>query len=91
MTPRLDVVLGDVWLRMLPRDRRALALLGHCNTLERRLAHCDFVPWSELDAVDRVAIIRAMSVIGELAGDCAQALIRARREVELNWREDLQA
>lgn len=88
MTPRLDVVLGDVWLRLPPWDRRALALIGHCYTLERRLAKEKFVPWPELETNDRMALIRAMRVIGDLAEQCAAGLELARASLEEHWREE---
>lgn len=88
-TRRLDDVLADLWLQLLPRDRRALALIGHCNALERRLARDDFMPWRELETADRMALIRAMRVVGELAHTCAIALGEARESLEQHWREDV--
>lgn len=78
----VDLVLAELWQRMLPGDRRALALIGYCYTLERRLAADNFVPWEKLTTVDRMALIRAMYAIGELARDCARELQRADEQLQ---------
>jgi hypothetical protein len=89
VTARIDAVFGDVWLRLPPWQRRALALVGHSYSLERRLARDEFVPWPELETADRMALIRAMRVIGELATECAEALDRARLSLDEHWREEV--
>lgn len=89
MTPRLDTVLGDLWEQLWPQHRRALALLGHCLTLERRLEAGEKPAWSELESVDRMAIIRAMRLSAELAELCAEGLLLARESLDEHWREEL--
>lgn len=77
-----DQILADTWRTMLPGDRRALCLISYCNTLERRLARGEFVTWFELETADRMAIVRGMRIIGELAHQCSRALERVRTELE---------
>jgi hypothetical protein len=88
-TPRLDSVLGETWSQMWPQHQRSLALLGHCYTLERRLAAGEKAAWSELDSNDRMAIIRAMRLAAELAELCAEGLALARESLDEHWREEL--
>jgi hypothetical protein len=82
----LDHVMSDVWRRMLPGDRRALAVMGYCHTLDRQLAKGEFVPWAELQQADRIALIRSMRTVGDLAVTCAGVLEQARLAVEVDAR-----
>lgn len=88
-TPPLDDVLGELWSQLMPRDRRALALIGYCFTLECRLAAEERIAWPDLETADRMALIRAMSVVGELAQQCAAGLQLARASLDDHWREEL--
>lgn len=80
----IDLVMTDVWRRMLPGDRRALAVMGYCHNLERKLLKGDFVPWTELETADRIALIRSMRTVGDLAEMCAGVLEQARDAVEVD-------
>lgn len=78
----VDELLAHEWQHMLPGDRRALALIAYCSEVEQREARGVFVPWSELTTVDRMALIRAMRRVGELATHCADILQRAHEAIE---------
>jgi hypothetical protein len=82
LSESVDDVMADVWRRMLPGDRRALAVMGYCLELERRLAAGEVIRWTELETTDRVALVRTMRSIGDLAAHCAAGLARARIAVE---------
>lgn len=82
----IDQLMTDVWRQMLPGDRRALAVMGYCHTLDRKLAAGQLVAWADLESADRVALIRSMRHIGELAIDCAIVLAQARATVDADAR-----
>jgi hypothetical protein len=90
MAPRLDQVLADLWTDLRPNDQRVLALIGHCYTLESRIRAGERAPaWSELETADRMALVRSMRVVGELAELCAERLELARVSLDEHWREEL--
>lgn len=82
MPSEVDDLFSFEWQHMLPGDRRALALIAYCSEVEQREARGIFVPWSELTTVDRMALVRAMRRVGELATQCADILQRAHDAIE---------
>lgn len=81
MTP-LDRVMLNVWECLPASDRRVLALVANCHALDAELVQGKFVSWEELQTADRVALIRSMRVIGDLAMTCAAVLETARGVLE---------
>lgn len=78
----LDNVMLNVWECLPAGERRALAVMAYCHALDRELAQGKFVSWAELQTADRVALIRSMSTVGELAITCAAVLETARGALE---------
>jgi hypothetical protein len=78
----LDNVMLNVWENLPAGDRRALAVMASCNSLDEELKKGKFVSWAELQATERIALIRSMRTIGDLALTCAAVLETARGVLE---------
>jgi hypothetical protein len=77
VTP-LDQVMRNVWECLPASDRRVLAMVAGCCVLDAELAQSKFIPWADLQPSERVALIRSMHAIGDLAVTLAAVLETAR-------------
>lgn len=68
--------LAEFWFWLPLPDRRALCALARVDR---------WVPerqWSELATHEKMALVRAMLAVGELADECAQALAGTWRAIQ---------
>src|SRR3990170_6473379 len=77
VTPIFNV-MANVWECLPASDRRVLAMVAGCCVLDAELAQEKFVPWADLQPSERVALIRSMQAIGDLAVTLAAVLETAR-------------